>query len=294
MEYGSINELLNSNPVSHYPESQQRIDFLNLIRKEKKLTNFEGEVVTKKGKRIKTLENIIGVFDEEDNLVEFWGYVNDITDRKIAEKVLKNAASEKEALHRELLHRVKNSFNLIKSLMYLEKEKIKDSEAKNVLENLEMRIGTLSKMYTLLNASGISQRIDLGEYLKQITDSLLESYLSDIEHIKINTSVESIITSPKTASSVGLIVNEILTNSLKYAFPKNKKGTITVILKENNGNAEIEIADDGIGMSANFNIEESTGMGMQLVNMLTQQLSGLLTIKTDSGTKFKIVFPLEE
>lgn len=139
---------------------------------------------------------------------------------------------EKEALHRELLHRVKNSFNLIKSLMYLEREKLDNKEASKILENLEMRIGTLSKMYSLLNISGISQKIDLGEYLNQITNSLAESYLEDAIRIEIKSSFDSIETSPRTASSVGLIVNEILTNSLKYAFPNHKHGNIYVSLKK--------------------------------------------------------------
>lgn len=294
MEYESIEELLKSDPVSHYSQSQQRIDFLNLIRKEKKLTNYEGEIITKSGKHIQTLENIIGVFDDKDNLVEFWGYVKDITDRKRAEQILKNAAMEKEALHRELLHRVKNSFNLIKSLMYLEREKLDNKEASKILENLEMRIGTLSKMYSLLNISGISQKIDLGEYLNQITNSLAESYLEDAIRIEIKSSFDSIETSPRTASSVGLIVNEILTNSLKYAFPNHKHGNIYVSLKRTNEEAVIEIADDGVGVSNNFNINEAKGMGLQLINMLTQQLSGTLTVESNHGTKFKVVFPLDQ
>lgn len=294
MEYESIEELLKSDPVSHYSQSQQRIDFLNLIRKEKKLTNYEGEIITKSGKHIQTLENIIGVFDDKDNLVEFWGYVNDITDRKKAEQILKNAAMEKEALHRELLHRVKNSFNLIKSLMYLEREKLDNKEANKILENLEMRIGTLSKMYSLLNISGISQKIDLGEYLNQITNSLAESYLEDAIRIEIKSSFNNIETSPRTASSVGLIVNEILTNSLKYAFPDNKKGNIYVSLKKTNEDAVIEITDDGVGVANNFNINEAKGMGLQLINMLTQQLSGTVTVESKNGTKFKVVFPLDQ
>jgi PAS domain S-box-containing protein len=294
MEYGSISELLESNPVSHYPESQQRIDFLNLLRKEKKLTNFEGEVVTQKGKRIKTLENIVGVFDETDNLVEFWGYVNDITDRKKSEQILINAAAEKEALHRELLHRVKNSFNLIKSLMYLEREKLDNKEANKILENLEMRIGTLSKMYTLLNMSGISQHINLGEYLNQITKSLTESYVEDSDRIEIKSSFENIEISPRDASSVGLIVNEILTNSLKYAFPNSKKGNISISLKAINGNVEIEISDNGVGVPDSFSLDDAKGMGLQLINLLTQQLSGTVTVEANNGTRFKVVFPLEQ
>lgn len=294
MEYESIDDLISSNPVSHYSKSQQRIDFLNLIRKEKKLTNYEGEIVTKSGKHIQTLENIIGVFDDEDNLIEFWGYINDITDRKKAEQALKDAAMEKEALHRELLHRVKNSFNLIKSLMYLEREKLDNKEANKILENLEMRIGTLSKMYSLLNMSGISQHINLGEYLNQITKSLTESYIEDSKSIEIKSSYENIEMSPRDASSVGLIVNEILTNSLKYAFPDNKLGSIFISLKTRNGNVEIQISDNGIGVSDSFSLDDAKGMGLQLINMLTRQLSGTVTVEANNGTRFKIVFPLEQ
>ncbi len=294
MEYDSIDELINSDPVSHYQQSQDRIDFLNLLRKEKKLINYEGEVVTKNGKHIQTLENILGVFDDKDNLIEFWGYVNDITDRKKAEQLLKNAAIEKEALHRELLHRVKNSFNLIKSLIYLEREKIDNKEANKVLENLGMRIGTLAHMYSLLNLSGISQKIDLGEYLNQITNSLAESYLEDATRIEIKSSFEKIETSPRIASSVGLIVNEILTNSLKYAFPDSKKGNILISLKAINENVEIEISDNGVGVSDSFSLDDATGMGLQLINMLTQQLSGTVSVEANHGTKFKVVFPLDQ
>jgi two-component sensor histidine kinase len=251
-------------------------------------------VVTKKGKRIHTLENINGVFDENDNLVEFWGYVNDITDIKNTEQILQNAAVEKEALHRELLHRVKNSFNQIRALVYLEREKISDPKANNILEDIEMRIGTLAHLYSLLNESGISKQINLGEYIKQITNSLTQSLIEDQEKIIVRTVFDKINISPKTASSVGLIVNEILTNSFKYAFPDNKKGTISIILKVINGNAEIEIADNGIGLPKNFNIEESAGMGLQLVNMLIQQIDGKLKVEGKKGTKFNFVFPIDE
>ena len=201
---------------------------------------------------------------------------------------------EKEALHRELLHRVKNSFNLIKSLMYLEREKLDNKEANKILENLEMRIGTLSKMYTLLNISGISQHINLGEYLNQITKSLTESYVEDSDRIEIKSSFDKIEISPRDASSVGLIVNEILTNSLKYAFPDNKKGKISISLKAVNENVEIEIADNGVGVPGSFSLDEAKGMGLQLINLLTQQLSGTVTVEANNGTRFKIVFPLEQ
>ena len=294
LEYDSIEGLLKSSPVSHYAQPQQRIDFLDLIRKEKKLTNYEGEIVTKSGKHIHTLENIVGVFDDKDNLVEFWGYVNDISDRKKAEQILKNAAMEKEALHRELLHRVKNSFNLIKSLLYLEREKLNHKQANKVLENLEMRIGTLSKMYSMLNISGTSQQLDLGEYLNEITKSLAESYLENPGLVEVKSTFDKIILSPRTASSVGLIVNEILTNSLKYAFPDNKSGVISISLKKISGNAEIEISDNGIGVADDFTIENSTGMGLQLVNMLTQQLEGKIDFRNENGTRFKLIFPIED
>jgi two-component sensor histidine kinase len=149
-------------------------------------------------------------------------------------------------------------------------------------------------MYSLLNASGISQQIDLGEYLKQITNSLIESYLEDPAQIIIKSSFDKIVINPRAASSVGLIVNEILTNSLKYAFPDTKKGNIFVSLKKINEDAVVEITDDGVGVSDNFSFDDAKGMGLNLVNMLTQQLSGKATVEARNGTRFKIVFPLEQ
>lgn len=294
MEYESEEDILVTNTTTHYEQPQSRIEFLNLLREKRKLINYEGSVVTKSGKVIQTLENIIGVFDKDDNLIEFWGYVNDITDRKKAEAVLKKSAEEKEALHRELLHRVKNSFNLVKSLIFLEREKLNESKASLVLEKIEMRVNALGKMYSLLNLSGTSQQIDLGAYLNEITISLVNSYIQDSKRIDVKTNFDSIITSPKTASSVGLILNELLTNSLKYAFPENRSGIIHVGLRTVNGNAEIKIADNGIGVPEDFKIEDSSGMGLQLVNMLILQLSGTIEVDKKLGTSFRIVFPLNE
>ncbi|MFZ1279646.1 MAG: ATP-binding protein [Ignavibacteriaceae bacterium] len=293
MEYDTVEELLASNPFEHYEQSQDRIDFLNLLRKKKKLIDYEGAIITRKGKHIDTLENVIGVFDDNDNLIELWGYVNDITARKKAEKVLKNAAMEKEALHRELLHRVKNSFALIKSLIYLERQRLDDESTNKILEELEHRVGSLAQMYSLLNETGVSQQVELDHYLRQISKSLTDSFIEDNQKIKIKTEFDNIIVSPKDASSIGLIINELLTNSLKYAFDKDSDGEITIKLKEENNFAILLVADNGRGLPKNFKIEDSTGMGLELVKMLTQQLSGTLDVESKDGTTFKIVIPVK-
>lgn len=294
MEYESIEELLSNKAEEHYENPQQRNDFLNLLREKRKLTNYEGTVITKRGKKLNTLENIIGIFDKDDNLVEFWGYVNDITEKKNAEFALKKAADEKEALHKELLHRVKNSFNLIKSLIYLERDKITDVNSNKLLENLEMRIAVLAQMYSLLNESGASEKINLAAYLKQVTESIALTYIEDYDKIKVQQSYEDIFTSPKSASSIGLIVNELLTNSLKYAFPYNCSGIITISLNYFNGNAIITISDNGVGIAEEFNIENSGGLGTKLVYMLTQQLNGSITISKDKGLSYTITFPVDD
>ena len=293
MEYDTVEELLASNPFEHYEQSQDRIDFLNLLRKKKKLIDYEGAIITRKGKHIDTLENVIGVFDDNDNLIELWGYVNDITARKKAENVLKNAATEKEALHRELLHRVKNSFALIKSLIYLERQRLDDESTNKILEELEHRVGSLAQMYSLLNETGVSQQVELDHYLRQISKSLTDSFIEDNQKIKIKTEFDKIIVSPKDASSIGLIINELLTNSLKYAFDKDSDGEITIKLKEENNFAILLVADNGRGLPKNFKIEDSTGMGLELVKMLTQQLSGTLDVESKDGTTFKIVIPIK-
>lgn len=292
MEYDSVEDLLSTNAVEHYDKPQAREEFINLLREKRKLIDYEGSLVTKNGKLIYTLENIIGLFDEKNNLVEFWGYVNDITARKKAEKVLKNAAAEKEALHRELLHRVKNSFALIKSLIYLERQRIEDESTNKILEELEHRVSSLSQMYSLLNETGVSQQIDLDYYLMQITKSLMSSFIEKNQKISIQTSFDKVTVSPKEASSIGLIINELLTNSLKYAFDKDIEGVIIVSLKVIDQEAILLVSDNGKGLSKSFSIEGSSGMGLELVKMLTEQLSGKLEVTSNNGTTFKIVLPI--
>lgn len=292
MEYDSVEDLLSTNAVEHYDKPQAREEFINLLREQRKLIDYEGSLVTKNGKLIYTLENIIGLFDEKNNLVEFWGYVNDITDRKKAEKVLKNAAAEKEALHRELLHRVKNSFALIKSLIYLERQRIEDESTNKILEELEHRVSSLSQMYSLLNETGVSQQIDLDYYLMQITKSLMSSFIEKNQKISIQTSFDKVTVSPKEASSIGLIINELLTNSLKYAFDKDIEGLIIVSLKVIDQEAILLVSDNGKGLSKSFSIEGSSGMGLELVKMLTEQLSGKLEVTSNNGATFKIVLPI--
>ncbi len=294
MEYDSIDEMLNTNPINHYTNPQIRIDFLNLLRKERKLINYEGELITKKGNKIYTLENIIGLFDNDGNLKEFWGYIYDITDRKKAEQVLKNAATEKELLHRELLHRVKNSFNLIKSLIYLERAKLDKPEVDKILEGLELRVGTLAQMYSLLNETGVSESVELDHYLKQISRSITDSFIEDNQKVKIKTDFDKIIVSPKDASSIALIINELLTNSLKYAFDKETGGELTITAKKKNNFATLLVSDNGQGLPEGFKMEDSTSMGLSLVKMLTEQLLGTLEVENNNGTTFKITIPIKE
>jgi PAS domain S-box-containing protein len=294
MEYDSIEDLLSTNAAEHYDKPEAREEFLNLLREKRKLIDYEGSLLTKNGKTINTLENIIGVFDDNNNLVEFWGYVNDITTRKNAEQILKNAAAEKEALHRELLHRVKNSFALIKSLVYLERMNINDSQFSKVLEQLENRIGSLAHMYSILNETGASQSVELNYYLQKIIKSLVDSYIEKNQNVSINSYFDKIIVSPKDASSIGLIVNELLTNSLKYAFDAEAGGEINVKLIKDENVARLTFSDNGKGLPDTFSIEESTGMGLQLVKMLTEQLSGKTEFNSKNGTTFIITLPLKD
>lgn len=292
MEFNSVEELLSSNPTEHYSNPHDREIFLNLLKEKRRLIDYEGELRTKSGKLIYTLENVVGVFNDENTLVEFWGYVNDITDRKKAEAILTNSAIEKEALHKELLHRVKNSFALIKSLIYLERERQKNNEISRIMEDLEHRVGSLSQMYSILNFTGISQSINLGEYLKQIVKSLTESFVINDKKINTETSFDEVNVSPKEASSIGLIVNEILTNSFKYAFKGRASGKLFISIKQQEKSIQIIVGDDGIGLPKGFDFDQSTGMGLELTKLLVKQLSGSLEVESLNGTSFKIVIPL--
>jgi len=218
--------------------------------------------------------------------------VQDITERIAADKQIQNSLKEKEILLREIHHRVKNNLQTISSLLDLQVESIKDSAALEAFRSSQSRIKSMALIHERLYKSEDLSRIKAQEYINNLTDYLEATYDSQAGNIKLKTNVQNILLNVDTAIPCGLIINELVSNSMKYAFPGEQAGTIEVsLLVCSNNIISLSIKDDGIGIPAEITIENSASLGLQLVHLLAKQISGALKTERKNGTCVEIMFP---
>jgi len=218
--------------------------------------------------------------------------IRDIEKRKKLENTREKMLSEKATMLRELQHRIKNSLAIIIGLINMESNRLPDPVIKAVLINIRNRIHSISHLYDLLNNLQNVGEIQFNQYIKNMVESLFKSYLKENEKISLELHLDKILIDVDIALSVGFILNELVTNSLKYAFPENRSGSIQITLERKNNDVIIDVSDDGIGTPSGFNIDSSKGLGMSLVKLLTEQINGSFKkICVDCGTRFRIQFP---
>jgi PAS domain S-box-containing protein len=228
---------------------------------------------------------------------QFSGYICssvDITERKIVEEELNTSLKEKEVLIKEVHHRVKNNLQIISSLLNLQSEFIMDEKFNNLIVESQNRIKSMALIHEKLYQTKALSKIDLNIYVTELVNNLLKSYLQDRNSITLKMDIEDIEVDIDSGINLGLIINEIISNSLKYAFPNGFKGekTISVSFKRDDltGKIRLCIKDTGVGIPESFNIQETNTLGVQLVDTLTTQLDGTLEYKNENGTKVEIVF----
>jgi two-component sensor histidine kinase/ligand-binding sensor domain-containing protein len=203
---------------------------------------------------------------------------------------------EKEVLLKEVHHRVKNNLQVISSLLYLNSRKIKDADALSMFKDSQNRVKSIALVHERLYRSRDLGKISLKEYIKQLTNDLFKSYAANKSVIRMDIDINEVFVDVDFAVPCGLIINEIISNSLKYAFPhyeeENKNGIIGINFNKN-GNDELKliVSDNGIGMPSNTAEKKKHSLGLQLIDSLVAQLGGTLKIESDSsGTSFKIIF----
>jgi PAS domain S-box-containing protein len=218
--------------------------------------------------------------------------VQDITERITADKQIQHSLKEKEILLREVHHRVKNNLQTISSLLDLQAESIKDSAALEAFRSSQSRIRSMALIHERLYKSENLSRIKAQEYIKNLIDYLEATYDSQAGNIKLKTNVQNILLNLDTAIPCGLIINELVSNSMKYAFPGEQAGTIEVSLLVSSADSiSLSVKDDGIGIPADLTIENSPSLGLQLVYLLAKQINGTLITERENGTRVELVFP---
>jgi len=214
----------------------------------------------------------------------------DITGQKSAENEIKTSLMEKEALLREIHHRVNNNMQIISSLLNLQKEYVREDETRDVLQDSQSRVKSMAMVHEKLYLSGDLSHINFKQYTEKLVSDIFYTYESQIGTIKPILNLENIELNMETAIPLGLIINELVANSLKFAFPNNEKGSIIVDMKTKNDEYALIIADDGIGFPADVDFKKTNSLGLQLVNNLVNQLDGEITLDRTHGTAYKITF----
>lgn len=215
----------------------------------------------------------------------------DITERKIAEDTIKNLLHEKELLLKEVHHRIKNNMGTIINLLNLQAETSDEEKVADALNETKNRILSMQVLYDKLYRSDKVTNLFLSEYLIPLADEIIKNF-PNAKNVKIEKNITDVLLDPKILSALGIIVNELITNSMKYAFPGFKEGTINISSKLDGNELTLVISDSGIGLPENISIETSSGFGLRLVRLLTMQLRGKVAVERDNGAKFTLKFKI--
>jgi len=229
------------------------------------------------------VRNLDGLVDHVVAIIE------DITDQKRAEKYITTLLSEKELLLKEVHHRIKNNMNIVSSLLSLQAQAIKEPSAVSALQEAKSKVQSMSILYDKLYRSVDYTELSIKEYLTTLVEEVIANFPNN-QNVKIEEDLEDFMLDAKRVQTIGIIINELLTNIMKDAFPGQKAGLITVSLTKVNGHVTISVKDDGVGMPESVSFENSTGFGLQLVHGLTQQLHGTIQIERGNGTKVVLEF----
>ncbi|MFP4082117.1 MAG: PAS domain S-box protein [Candidatus Aminicenantes bacterium] len=233
----------------------------------------------------------IGFIKERGQDVGIQVVARDITERKKAEQKIKTSLQEKEVMLREIHHRVKNNMQIISSLLRLQSRKIGDKKILDIFNVSHNRIRSMALIHESLYQSKDLARINFSDYIKRLAMHLYSIYRPETDNIELEVDVRDIFLDINRAIPCGLIINELVSNSLKHAFPDGKRGKILVRMTEDKkGKYSLVIEDTGMGIPQDMDWQHTETLGMQLVTDLVKQLDGGIQLARGEGSKFEIVF----
>ncbi|MFT6735498.1 MAG: PAS domain S-box-containing protein, partial [Polaribacter sp.] len=229
------------------------------------------------------------ILDDDKKIREVSCMAYEINDRKEAELKIEKALLEKDILLKEIHHRVKNNLQVISSILNLQSSLVTDEKTLAILRESQSRIRTMSYIHESLYRTKDFNEINFKEYLTNLSKNLVSSYVVG-KKVSLKLNINELHLNLDQAIPCGLIVNEVVTNSLKYAFTNQNDAEITVEVHEDNDEISLIMGDNGIGMPENFRSKTNETLGVQLIEALTEQLDGNLQIENLGGTKYLITF----
>lgn len=289
-------ERVVSSPLTRLGSYAPKVFAAELCELHSGKTSFEGEIQIRRSPVETTsakLRLLLAPGHETD-----WSRVivsiMDITAEKRIQAELSHSLEQKSVLMRELEHRIKNNLNIISSLLSLESGRLADQRSRQTFSDMESRIRSISLIYQLLSHTAGMDALDCKPYIEELLDLTRETYGLDESRISLEMDLAPLTLDTKRAVSVGLILNELVTNAIKYAFPAPARGRIRTTVAREDGAVLLTVEDDGVGLDPSFDWRASDCLGFQLVNMLTEQMGGSMELHADSGLRVEVRFPLSE
>ena len=215
---------------------------------------------------------------------------DEITQRQQVEAQLKTALHQREVRFREVHHRVKNNLQLISSSLSLQSRYIKDPQMLQTFNDTRNRIRSMALIHGVLYQASDFSEVDFSRYMNQLTTHLCHSYGVRANAIVVKTDARGVLLNTEVAVTCGLIVHEFVSNSLKHAFPDDRKGEIHVSMHHKDSQYILTVTDNGIGLPADFTPRTSTSLGFRLVLALANQLNGNLNFESHGETRFTVTF----
>jgi PAS domain S-box-containing protein len=209
--------------------------------------------------------------------------------QQIAQK-LRLSLDEKDVLLKEIHHRVKNNLQVIISLLSLQSEYVRDPVVRGMFAETQNRVRSMAFIHELLYRSDDLSMVNFRDYVEKLSEYLNRTYLINPDLIEIEIDVQDIVLSIERAIPCGLVINELISNSLKHAFPDNRSGKIRVSMKKQAGQIDLTVQDDGVGMPAGLDLNTTESLGFQLVLALAAQLNGTFSIISPPGAQCKLAF----
>jgi len=287
----SKEELIGIRHTCLHPPDQENI-WKNQFQKSfilQNVTGFDSEILKKNGMRVPVIISAtVFKFQGRDYIM---GLFLDITERKETEKALSSSLKEKEVLLREIHHRVKNNMQIVISLLNLQARQIKDKQILEIFQESQNRIKAMALIHETLFQSPDLSRVDSGIYINKLANALFQVFGTRHQQIELIVAAEGIFLAIDDAVPIGLVINELLTNALKYAFPDDREGRIKIIMQIIRDKIELSVTDNGRGLPEAVNFEDTKTLGLILVKGLVEdQLEGELNVIRDNGTCFIIRF----
>ncbi|OHD17058.1 MAG: hypothetical protein A2086_06145 [Spirochaetes bacterium GWD1_27_9] len=233
------------------------------------------------------------IIDERDTVIGLLSTAHDITDRKKAEEKIIQSLNEKETLLRELYHRTKNTMQVIHSMLMLQAFKFPTNlELQKLVKDTQDRIQVISLVHQMLYKSRDLSQISIKQYINELSVLIIKSFGVPDDKISLNIKIDDLYFLLDTAIPLGLILNELMTNSLKYAFPDDRKGIITIILKKSQSDKNVlNYSDNGIGFPDGFDFENQSTLGLKLIYSIgEQQMMGKVEMKNANGVSCLVEF----